>query len=282
MAKRTIGFCMFLCVSLWSAACGGGNSAQEPAQNSTPAAQPANRAAVPAPAKTGFEKIGDIFDAWNGLYNQNEAAINDYEGMPILELVTPATTFIGSIQFDFLNMDNRDGRFEGKLPLAGYVGFVEKAGSKIRFGYDRILEEDGFGPLAKAGDHAVENGALDLVQEYYRVENFTERGGKRISRGYGEFKRLGDGSMICLTFDGHAINARGEEVSDDSVIYLHNGNNRYDFVVGKGKTGPQFQFISFADKGDLRKEQAIELFKATGYTIDKSGGIKDGKLIIDE
>ena len=30
--------------------------------------------------------------------------------------------------------------------LSGIKGFVEKSGSKITFGYDRILEKDGFGP----------------------------------------------------------------------------------------------------------------------------------------
>lgn len=88
--------------------------------------------------------------------------------------------------------------------------------------------------------------------------------------------------MICLAFNGHTINARSDEETSDSVIYLHNGKKRYDFVVGKGKTSPQFKNVSFADKGNLTKEQAIELFKAAGYTIEKTGGIKDGKLVADK
>jgi hypothetical protein len=93
---------------------------------------------------------------------------------------------------------------------------------------------------------------------------------------------LGDGSMICLNLSGQTLNAKGDAVISDGVIYLHNGKNQYDFVIGSNKVGPAFKTISFADKGDLTKQQAIDLFKAAGYTIDKTGGIKDGKLVVDK
>jgi hypothetical protein len=88
--------------------------------------------------------------------------------------------------------------------------------------------------------------------------------------------------MICLALSGQLFNMKGDEDLGNDVIYLHNGKNLYDFVLAKAKTGPEFKSISFADKGDLTKEQAIGLFKAAGYTIDQSGGIKDGKLVVDK
>lgn len=282
MKKRIMVFSVLLCVSLLFTACSGGKAPQTPAEDSASASQPADSIVTPAPVKSGFEKIGDMADAWNDLYKNNEAVINKYDGMPIMGLVTPPITFITTVQFDLLNMDNKDGRIEGKLMFAGYDGFVEKAGAKITFGYDHKLEKDGFGPAAKAGDRNVENGSLELDKEYYIAETFTERAGKKISRSYTEFKRLGDKSMICLAFSGQTINGKGDEDTSDEVIFLHNGKNRYDFVIANAKTGPEFKSISFADKGDLTKEQAIALFKTAGYTIDQSGGIKDGKLVVDK
>lgn len=280
MRSKLVGLLAIAVLVLGAVGCGGSDQPKEPAGESAAAPQPADQAA--APARTGLQKIGDMLDAWNTLYQQNEVAINDYEGMPIMELVTPATTFIGSVQFDLLNLDNTDGHFTGKLMLAGYPAVMDRAGSMITFSYDFKREKDGFGPLAKAGDRVVENGSLDLNQAYYKAEDFTERGGKRIARSYHEFKRLGDGSMICLVFSGQAFDARGDAQPSDRVIFIHNGPNRYDFVVGKGTSGPAFTPMSFADKGDLTKSQAIALFQSAGYTIDKSGGILNGKLVLDK
>jgi len=282
MKKTIVVFFMFLGVALLFSACGGSKSPEAPAGESGPASQPAASVAAPAPARAGFQKISDISEAWSNLYNQNEAVINNYEGMPIMGLVTPAVTFITAVQFDLLNSDNRDGRFEGKLMMAGYKGFVEKAGAKITFGYDDKREKDGFGQSVKAGDRLVANGSFALDKEHYQCEMFTERGGRKITRSYTEFKRLGDGSMICLAFDGRTSNMRGDEDLSDDVIFLRNGKNQYDFVIARAKTGPEFKSISLSDKGDLTKEQAIELFKAAGYAINQTGGIKDGKLAVDK
>jgi len=282
MKKRMLAFFVFLSVALLFTACGGGKSPEKPAGDSASASQPAVRTTAAVPAKSGLQKISDMADAWNNLYKNNEAVINKYDGMPIMELVTPPLTFIATVQYDLLNIDNRDGRFEGKLMFAGYNGFVEKAGAKITFGSDHKLEKDGFGPAAKAGDRVLENGSLALDKEYYIAETFTEREGRKISRSYHEFKRLGDGSMVCLALSGHTINMRGDEDISDDVIFLRNGKNQYDFVIAKAKTGPEFKSLSFADQGDLTKEQAIGLFKASGYAIDQTGGIKDGKLVVDK
>lgn len=235
-----------------------------------------------AAGPAGFRKIEDVLDTWSALYKQNEKVLNGYEGMPIMELVTPPLALLTTIQFDMLNPENKDGRFEGKLLLAGFKGSLEKAGSKITFGYDRTLEKNGFGPLAKAGDREVENGSLDLGLKYYQAESSVTRAGKRISRRCVEFKQLADGGMICLIYSGQAFNARGGEEMSDSVIFLRNGKDRYDFVVGKGKIGPAFKNQAFGEKADWTKEKAVEVIKAAGYGIGKSGGIKDGKLVLDK
>jgi hypothetical protein len=279
MKKSTMLFIMFLGVALLFFACGKGKSPQAPA---AAADQPAASSSATLSAATAIGTITDMANAWGALYSLNEKAINDFQGMPIMGLVTPPLAFVAAVQFDMMNPNNQNGRFEGKLMLAGYQGFVEKAGAKLTFGYNETLAKDGFGPMAKAGDRMTASGSLALDKEHFIWETANERAGRKLERGYYEFKRLGDGSMICLALSGRTFNFRGEEDLSDDVIYLHNGAGRYDFVIAKGKTGPGFAAISFADKGDLGKEQALELFKAMGYAIETSGGIQGGKLVVEK
>ena len=282
MNRMMSGCSLLVCALLAFPSCGGARPAEKPAGEAAEAFRPSERAKPPAQVAKGFQKIGDVADAWAALYSQNEKAINNYDAMPIMGLVTPPLTFVGSVQFDLLNTDNKDGRFEGMLLLAGYKGFVEKAGSKITFGYDYKREKDGVGPTAKAGDRNTQNGSLDLSKEHYIADDSSERAGKRITRTYTEFKRLGDGSMICLSVSGHTINVKGDQESASDAVYIHNGKDRFDFVTAKSGAGPEFQKVSFVDKGDLTKEQALEAFKAAGFTIEKTGDVRDGKLFTDK
>ncbi len=282
MRKQSSALVMFVCAAIALASCGKARPAEKPAGEAAPAARPAESAKAPKPASKGFQKISDVSEAWGALYKQNEKAINNYDAMPIMGLVTPPLTFLGSVQFDLLNTDNKDGRFEGTLMLAGYKGTMERAGSKITFGYDYTLEKDGFGPAAKKGDRNTQSGSLDLGKEHYVADDSTERAGRKISRSYTEFKRLGDGSMICLAISAHTINGRGDAETGSGAVYIHNGKDLFDFVTAKAALGPEFQKVSFADKGDLTKAQAIEAFKAAGFTIDQTGGVRDGKLYTDK
>ncbi len=278
MNKKTMILIVLMSVVLLFCACG--KSPQAPAGESS-VAEPAAKPEAAEPVATGLLKISDMANAWNKLYGQNEKAINDYQGMPIMGLVTPPLAFASAVQFDIMNPNNQNGRFEGKMMMAGYRGFVEKSGAKLTFGYDDTLAKDGFGPAAKAGDRVAGSGSLALDPGHFIWETYSERAGKKIDRSYTEFKRLADGSMICLSMGGRLVDFRGNENPSDDAIYLHNGAGRYDFVIAKGKTGPGFQSISFAEKGDLTKEQALELFQAAGYTIEQSGGIQGGKLVLD-
>jgi hypothetical protein len=267
------------CVALLFFACG---KSKETSAGGAAAASQSAAAPAAVPERTGMKKIGDMADAWTALYNQNEAAINSYEGMPIMGLVTPPLALAMATQFDMMNIDERDGRFEGKMMLAGYKGFVERSGSLLTFGYDDTLQKDGFGPAHKAGTRVKGGGSLDLAKEYFIWHTHNEQEGKEVDRDFTQFKRLADGSMICLAMNGRLFNMRGDADPADSVIYLHNGPGRYDFVIAKGKNGPGFTPISFAEQGDLTQAQAVELIKAAGYVIEHSGRIQGGKLVLDE
>ena len=271
MLNRILGAALLVCGMMAWGTCGDSAARQA-------VAAPADVAPV---AAKGLKNIAAFSHSWSELYKGNEKVINAYEGMPIMELVTPPVTFAGSVMYDLLNVEQKEGKFEGTL-LSGSKGIAERKGEKITFGSERVLGKDGFGQSAKKGDRVVDSGWVDLGVKYYADESYTEREGKKIMRSYCEFKMLGDGSMICVSMSGQTFNARGEEVLSDSVIYLHNGKNQYDFVVGKAKTGPAFKSMSFSVMGDLSKEKALEAFKAAGYTIEKSGGITDGKLVVDK
>ncbi len=270
----------FVCIALLFSACGKSQEAPVAAGASRPGDAPTASPAA-TPAATAMNKIGDMANAWTALYNQNEAALNNYEGMPIMGLVTPPLALAAATQFDIMNIKGQNGRFEGKMMLAGYKGFVERSGSMIDFGYDDTLQKDGFGPAHKAGTRVKASGTLDLAKEYFTWHTRNEQEGKDIDRDYTQFKRLADGSMICLAMNGRTFTMRGNAEPSDTVIYLHNGPGRYDFVIAKGKNGPGFTAISFAEKGDLTKAQTLELLKAAGYEIEKSGGLQGGKLVLD-
>ena len=161
-----------------------------------------------------------------------------------------------------------------------YQGFVEKRGTKMTFGYDDLREKDGWSDSQKAGDRLVENGSFDLAKLDYIVEDYTEREGVKLERNYYEFKKLSDGSIICLSLSGQSMNSSGNGVLTNDAIYLHNGVGQYDFVVANAFVGPEFTSVNFATS-DMTKAQAIAAFKAAGYTITTSGGIKNGKLVLD-
>ncbi|MDY0297773.1 MAG: hypothetical protein RB296_10690 [Acidobacteriota bacterium] len=279
---------LMLLIPLVFMACGNGASAPAELSEEANAAAVDTEEAMKPEAKTaavsgpsGFQSIADFSEAWNELFKQNESAINSFEGMPIMELITPQLTFVTSVQYDGLNLNHTAGRHEGKLILAGFDGFVEKTADKIVFGYDAVRDKDGMGSIAQKGDHLLHKGFLETDPGYYHAEEIVEREGKTISRSINEFKRLADGSMIALYISGKALNFRGDSDPRATIVFLHNGPQRYDFVIAKSEAGPEFVSMSFSDKGDLTRNQAMELFKNAGYTVEKTGGIRDGKLFTD-
>jgi hypothetical protein len=226
-----------------------------------------------------FKSICDISDYWNDLYTMNEEVINAYEGMPIMELVTPGLCFISGVQFDLLNIENKDGRFEGELMLAGYQGVVEKKGSLINFGYEDTLEEDGFSPSMKKGDKKSENGNCDLEKGLFFTDSHTDRDGAIIERSTSEFQKQEDGSMCAIVMDGRTLNYNAEEDLYTSYIYIRSGKDQYDFVVASSAIGTDYEILHL--EADMTKEKAMSMFEAAGGTIEKSGGIDKGVLFLD-
>lgn len=278
MKLKLLVMSLFLCMTLMVSGCGG-SSDSEPA-GGEPAAPAAAGDKAEQQSSSDFKQISDFADAWNAAYEQNEAAINSYE-VPIMELVTPGTEFITGVQYDLLNMENKDGRFEGELMMAGFPGFVEKDGSKITFGYDYTRDEDGFSPSMKAGNRLIENGSCDLAAEIYQTESYTERNGEKVQRSYSEFKRLKNQDMICLVTNGSSFNLREEADPANTCIYIKAGKDKFDFVIGKATVGPAFEKLSFVDKSDLTKDDARKLMEAAGYQIEQTGGISGGTLVVD-
>ena len=231
-------------------------------------------------SSSSIKTISDYSAAWNEVYNQNEAAINKYDE-PIMELVSPGLEFVSGVQYDLLNMENKDGRFEGELMMAGFPGVLERKGSKMSFGYDYIRDEDGFGPTMKVGDRIVEDGNCDLGKGTYVTETFTERNGQKIERSYSEFKRFKNGEMICLRTYSSSLNFSGEAALSNTCTYIKAGKDKFDFVIGKATQGPAFEKLSFIDKNDLSKDEARQMMEAAGYQIEKSGGIANGILVVE-
>jgi len=228
-----------------------------------------------------LKKLGDFVDAWTSRYQANEAAVNAYEGMPIMELVSPALLLAIGPQFDLLNADGADGRFEGQLIMAGKKGFIEKKGDVLTFGYSHTLDKDGFGPTAKKGDVQILEGSADLAKGSITLRNRTERDGKKITATQTEYRLLPNGGMLCLSLNGHSIDGKGEPSKFSNFIFLHNGDKKYDFVVGKAEFGPELPAVTLTEKGDLDKAKAAALATASGYKVEKTGGVVDGKLVLD-
>lgn len=226
-----------------------------------------------------FECISDISDYWTDIYNQNEEAINNYGGMPIMELVTPGLCFVTGVQYDILNVYKKDGRFEGNLMLAGYPGFVEKKGSQITFGYEATIEEDAQYSDTLAGDKKAENGNCDLAKGYYYSESYTDRGGKKIDRSTDEFALQSDASMCTLVIEGKTYGLNNEEDPTTTYIFIRGGKGLYDYAIAQSTKGCDFEDLHL--ENDMTKEAAIAMFEKAGATIQNSGGIKDGTFYVD-
>ncbi len=245
-----------------------------------PVAEP--KPATDAAAPKEMKKLGDFVDAWTSRYQANEAVINAYEGMPMLELVTPALALAIGPQFDLLNPGGADGRFDGQLIMAGKKGFIEKKGAVLTFGYSQALDKDGFGPTAKKGDVQILEGSADLALGVITLRNRTERDGKKITASQTEYRLLPDGSMLCLALNGHSIDGKGDPSTYTSFIFLHNGDKKYDFVIARAELGPELPAMTLAEKGDLDKAKAAALATGSGFKVEKSGGVADGKLVLDK
>lgn len=286
--KKLIALALCFILVFMVGACGAKDqpAAQVGEQNETTVQeQPSEAAGSANEAKGEFNTIGNLADEWNRLYKLNEDAVSSLQSMDELlmamELTTPALAFVSGVQYDLLNLQNSDGRHEGTLMFAGWPGFVEKKGNKLTFGYDGKREAAGFSPEDKAGDRLVENGSADLGLGLFISESYIEREGKKLKQNYNEFLKLQDGTMICLELRGSNFNFNGEKEPKSNATYMHIGENLMDFVLATANAGTDYPSISF-NNAKMTKEQAIQAFQAAGFTIENTGSLKDGKLVVDK
>jgi hypothetical protein len=251
-------------------------SAEDVSKDITDAASDENTETV---SSSNLKTITDLSDYWTSRYNNNEAAINAYEGMPIMELLYPGMCFLTGIQYDLLNLENNDGHYEGDLMLAGYKAFVDKDGKKFTFGYEEVREEDGFSATDKAGDKLVEKGNCDLSIGYYYSENYVERDGVIVDRTVNELKIEKDGSVSAFVLEGDALNYSNEEELSNTYTFVRNGKGQYDFVIARAQIGTDFEAPSL--EADMTKEKAAAMFEAAGFTVETSGGIVSGVFTLD-
>lgn len=224
--------------------------------------------------KSDIKSLSDYSEYWSSCYAFNEEAINAYDGMPLLELITPSLVFVTTVQYDLLNLDNVDGKFEGNLMLAGFPATMEKKGNIITFGYKDTREEDGFSPNMKAGDIEAAAGNCDLSKGDLFNEDYTEREGAIVDRTVTEYSIEDDGSISFLYYYGELYDFRMNESPRTTYVYVRCGKDIYEFITAESSIGPEFNYKNIED--NMNKEKAIKLFEESGATIVHDGGIVDG------
>ncbi|WMJ78682.1 MULTISPECIES: hypothetical protein [unclassified Sedimentibacter] len=221
-----------------------------------------------------FDKISDFIDAVTEIEGIHEKVINEYENIPVIEIPAAFMPLATASMYELLNMDNKDGRFEGTGMISGFQEFIEKNGRVYSFGRDDVREKDGFTPYDKAGDRLVENGSFDGNKNLFHTESYSERNSALIQKTSVYCLLTNDDTVILLYQFGNNFDSRGEAIKADHAVFLTVSKNHYDFVLAQNTTGADFQVLPFSI---TTTEEAKKLFMDNGYKIDKTGGIYDGK-----
>ncbi len=219
--------------------------------------------------------ITGIVDAWTEMSSLHSEAVNSYDNsqnlfLP-LQLVSPDLTLAMTSQYDLLNLNNTNGRFEGELMFTGQKAFVEKNGDKLVFGSDHIA--DSATGAHEAGDRLVENGEADLSKVWLKSEEYVERDGERITYDCIEVVKMSDGSMALLYLTGSTISG------ETGAVFIHAGESVYEYVVASAAFGVDFSVLSLGNGFD--KAQARSFLESAGYTVSDTGSDVGGKLIAD-
>ena len=229
--------------------------------------------------KGKIDNIVDYTDAWTNLYASHEAAVNAYQGMPVMELVMVGLPLANSIFYSMLNLDNVDGDFAGAIGFSGVDGFYNKKGDVATFGNDYLREADGFTATEKAGDQVITDGIFDAGKGYLRVEDLVKREGKNVSRTYTEFYHLDDGAFLCLYQVSGDYDYGGSESKTNSLTFIDMSEEHYEFIVAEGTAGVDGKVLALKD--NMTVEDAEALFLEAGYTIKLTGGIRDGVFVVE-
>lgn len=226
-----------------------------------------------------IESIAGIVEEWSRLSTLHEEAVNGYDNMENmflpLQLVGPELTLALVTEYDLLNINNQNGRFDGTLMLSGHPAFVEKNGAKLVFGSDYTVPDDGNTYSYEPGDRLVENGEADLSKIWIKSEDSVEHAGKMISRTYIEVLKMADGGMALLYFAGRV----SDSGSVTDAVFLRVSESAYEYVVASSQAGVDFDILSLGNGFD--KAQALSMLQNAGYAITESGTDVDGKLVAD-
>lgn len=245
---------------------------QEPGKQPGDAGKSGNASSGRPDTMQGF------LEEWNRTYKLHEKAVNAYEGMPVIDIFTVPLPLTSGPMYEILNMENKDGRHEGKLALSGLQAFIEKNGTKSVFGYDTLREQDGSGPNSKAGDRLVENGIFEADKGYFKTENQVERDGNTVDKTVAEYLRSPGGVFAAMYQYGSEFDARGDERKSTTAVFLLMGEKQYRFVVAKGEAGAAFQETALKD--GMTAEEAEDLLAKAGYRIQSTGGVQDGVFTV--
>lgn len=235
---------------------------------------PLGAAVTPDPVTGKVTTITDYVDAWTTLYSIHESTINAYAGMPILDLVMVGLPMANAIFYSLLDLDNKDGNFDGPIGFSGHDGYYHKSGNQIKFGSDFERDANGFTPNEREGDSVKTEGEFDIDRGYLMIHDEVAREGKSISRTFTEFLRFEDGSYICLYQVVGDYDTYGDIKKSNRVAFIAMSEDHYDFVIGVGEFGMDGKVLSISDVDNAA--DATELLKSNNYTIESFGGIENG------
>ena len=235
---------------------------------------PLGAAVTPNPVTGKISTITDYVDAWTTLYSIHEPTVNNYAGMPILDLVMVGLPMVNAIFYSLLDLDNKDGKFDGPIGFSGHDGYYHKSGNQIKFGSDFERDANGFTPNELEGDAVKTEGEFDIDRGYLMITDEVARKGISISRTLTEFIRFDDGSYICLYQVIGDYDTYGDVKKSNRVTFISMGEDHYDYVIGVGEFGMDGKLLSLFDVDNA--VDATELLKSNNYTIESFGGIENG------
>lgn len=237
-------------------------------------APPLGAAITPNPVTGKLTTITDYVDAWTTLYALHESTVNAYAGMPVLDLVMVGLPMANAIFYSLLDLDNKDGRFDGPIGFNGYTGYYHKSGNQIKFGSDFLRDTSGFTPNELEGDAVKTEGEFDIDRGYLMINDEVAREDKTISRTLTEFLRFDDGSYVCLYQVIGDYDIYGEAKKNSRITFIAMGEDHYDFAIGVSAFGTEGKALSIFDIESVT--DAKEIFEANEYTIESYGGIENG------
>ena len=231
--------------------------------------------------RLGLTGLLDYSWAWYDLYTRHNDPIDAYNEENYMELYALTDInmpFIASHEYEELNKEHSDGRFEGNLPYSGYAAFVEQAGHLIDFGFEFEKTWDGMSIAEMKGDLVKEVGRLDVVAGHMTDERTITRDGVKIERDTYEYRLTGDGA-IAIAIWGDVYTFQGDELNQTKAVYMHLTESELEFLVASAFMGIQFTPVPLGE-GDMTPDEAAQSLEAVGFTIQTRGGVRDGVLSI--